>query len=115
VVVHHRREQVVGRGDGVEVAGEVEVDVLHRHHLRVAAAGRAALDAEARAQRRLAQADGGALPDRVQRVAEADGGGGLALAGRRGTDAGDEHQLAGGRSRRARSAKSSPILALCLP
>ena len=50
-----RRQQVVGRADGVEVAGEVQVDVLHGNHLGVAAAGRAALDAEHRAQRRLAQ------------------------------------------------------------
>ena len=56
VVVQHRGQQVVGQLDGVEVAGEVEVDVLHRHHLGVAAAGRTAFHAEARAQRRLAQA-----------------------------------------------------------
>jgi hypothetical protein len=35
VVVDHRRQQVVGRGDGVEIAGEVQVHVLHRHHLRM--------------------------------------------------------------------------------
>ncbi|CAN4037168.1 Transcriptional activator FtrB, partial [Dysosmobacter welbionis] len=33
VVVQHRRQQVVGRADGVKVPGEVEIDVLHRHHL----------------------------------------------------------------------------------
>ena len=49
VVVDHRRQQVVRRGDGVEVAGEVQVEQLHRDHLAVAAAGRAALDAEGRA------------------------------------------------------------------
>ena len=57
VVVEHRRQQVVGGGDGVEVAGEVEVEQLHRDHLAVAAAGGAALDAERRAHRRLAQGD----------------------------------------------------------
>jgi hypothetical protein len=46
VVVDHRRQQVVRAGDGVEIAGEVEVHVLHRHDLRIAAAGRAALHAE---------------------------------------------------------------------
>ena len=50
-----RRQQVVGRADGVEVAGEVQVDVLHGNDLGVAAAGRTALDAEHRAERRLAQ------------------------------------------------------------
>ena len=45
--VDHRREQVVRGTDGVHVAGEVEVDVLHRHDLRVAAAGSTPLHAEA--------------------------------------------------------------------
>ncbi len=40
VRVEHRGEKVVRGGDRVEVAGEVEVEVLHRHDLRVAAAGR---------------------------------------------------------------------------
>ena len=35
----------------------MEVEILHRHDLRVAAAGRASLDAEDRAERRLAQAE----------------------------------------------------------
>ena len=50
VVVEHRGEQVVRRRDRVEVAGEVEVDLVHRDHLRVAAARRAALHAEHRAR-----------------------------------------------------------------
>ena len=96
VVVDHRGQQIVRRGDGVEVAGEVEVDVLHRHDLRVAAAGRAALHAEAGPERWLAQADRGALADAVQCVAEADGRGRLPLACRRRVDGGDEDQLAVG-------------------
>jgi hypothetical protein len=46
VVVDQRRQQVVRRPDGMEVAGEMEVDVLHRHDLGIAAAGRAAFHAE---------------------------------------------------------------------
>ena len=61
VIVDHRGEQVVGRGDGVEVAGEMQVDVLHRDYLRKAAAGRATLDAEAGPERGLPQTDEGAL------------------------------------------------------
>ncbi len=94
VVVDQRREQIVRRRDGVEVAGEVEVDVLHRHDLGVAAAGRAALHAEGRAERRLAQAQHRLLADVVERVGEADRGGGLALAGRRRRDRRDQDQLA---------------------
>ena len=55
-VVEERAGQVVGRPDGVDVAGQVEVEVLHRDDLAVAATGRAALDAEDRAQGRLADA-----------------------------------------------------------
>ena len=82
------------RGDGVEIAGEVEVHVLHRHDLRIAAAGRTALDAEVRAERSLADADDGLLADAVQPVAEADRRGRLAFAGRRRVDGGDQDQLA---------------------
>src|SRR3546814_6322581 len=57
MVVDQRREQVVRRSDGVKIAGEVEVDVLHRHDLGVAAAGRAALHAEARTDAGLAQTE----------------------------------------------------------
>ena len=56
VVVDERRRQVVGAADRVDVAGQVEVEVLHRDHLAVAAAGGAALDAEDRAHRGLADA-----------------------------------------------------------
>ena len=86
--------RLCARGDGVEIAGEMEVDVLHRHDLRIAAAGRTALDAEARAERGLADADDGLLADAVQAVAEADRGRGLAFAGRRRVDGGDQDQLA---------------------
>ena len=43
MVVEHRRQQRVRTRDRVEVAGEMEVDVLHGHDLRVAAARGAAL------------------------------------------------------------------------
>ena len=67
VVVQHGGQQVVGRADGVEIAGEVEVDVLHGHHLGVAAAGGAALDAEHRAQGGLPQGDHGVFAQTVRR------------------------------------------------
>ena len=94
VVVDHRRQQVVGGADRVEIAGEMEVDVLHRHDLGIAAAGGAALHAEAGPEARLAQADDRLLADMVQRVAEADRRRRLALAGRGRGDRGDQDQLA---------------------
>ena len=56
-VVEERAGEVVGGPDGVDVAGQVEVEVLHRDDLAVAAAGRAALDPEDRPERRLADVD----------------------------------------------------------
>ena len=94
VVVDHRRQQVVGRGDGVEIAGEMEVDVLHRRHLGMAAAGGPALHAEAGAERGLAQAimvfvpsAFSASPRPMVVVVLPSPAGGRA-------DAGDQHQLA---------------------
>ena len=84
--VDRRRDQVVRRGDGVDVAGQVQVEVLHRHHLAVAAAGRAALDAEGRPLRRLADRRHDALAQHAQPLRQADGGRGLALAQRRRRD-----------------------------
>jgi len=60
-VVQHRGEEVVGRGYGVEVSGEVDVDVLHRHDLAVTASGGSALDSENRAKRRFSKGQSGLL------------------------------------------------------
>ena len=94
--VEHRRQQVVGGADRVDVAGEVEVEVLHRHHLCHAAAGGAALDAEHRAERRLAQAGDRLLADVAETLGEADERRRLALAGLRRRHAGHAHELAVG-------------------
>ena len=93
VVVEHGGDEVVGSADGVEVAGEVQVDVLHGDDLGIAAAGSAALDAEHGAQGRLAQAEHRLAAGEVHGVGEADGRGGLALARGRGVDGGDEDEL----------------------
>ena len=94
VVIQHGSEKVVGRADGMEVTGEVEVDILHGNNLGIAAAGCTALDAEDRAERGLAQRDNGVLSDLAQTVGEADGGGGFPFTGRRRGDGGDEDELA---------------------
>ena len=101
VAVHHvrveeRREQVVGGRDRVHVAGEVEVQILHRHDLRVAGAGGAALDAEDRAERGLADAEQRLLADRAHALRERDRGRRLALAGLGRRDRGDADDLAVG-------------------
>ena len=93
--IEQRRKKVVGRPDGVEVAREVKVDVLHGNDLRIAAAGRAALHAEHGAQRRLAQGEHGVPADLAHAVGQAHAGGGLALARGRGVDGGHQDELAG--------------------
>ena len=93
VVVDHRRQEVVGRGDRVEIAGEVEVHLLHGHDLRVAAARGPALHPEVGAKRGLADADHRLLADGVEPVAEAHRRGGLSLACGRRVDRGHEDQV----------------------
>ncbi len=93
VVVEHRREQIVGERNGVEVSGEVQVDVLHRNNLRVAAAGGPALHAEDRSERGLAQTDHGFLADVIERIAQSHRGRGLALACRCRADRGHQDQF----------------------
>ena len=94
MVIQHGGQQVVGSADGVEVAGKVEVDVLHRNDLSIAAAGCAALDAEHRAQGGLAQSDQNIFAQLLHAVGQADSGGRLALTGRGGVDGGNQDQLA---------------------
>ncbi len=93
VVVDHRREQIVRRGDGVEISGEMEIDVLHRHDLRITAAGCAALGAETWPERRFAQAQHRFLADPVERIGQPDRGGRLAFTRRCRVDRGDQDQL----------------------
>ena len=93
-VVDHRREQVVRRGDRVDVAGEVEVDVVGGDERGLAAAGAAALDAEDRAERRLAQAERDLLAEAAHAHREADRRRRLALARGRRVDRRHEDQPA---------------------
>ena len=67
------------RGDGVHIAGEMQVDVFHRDDLGPAAAGSAALDAEDRTEGRLAQGEADVLAFKLERIGQTDGNGGLAL------------------------------------
>ena len=93
VRVDQRGEQVVRGRDRVQVAGEVEVQVLHRDDLRVAAAGRAALHAEDRAERRLAEAQDRAAAELAEALRERDRRRRLPLAGGRRRDRRDVDEL----------------------
>jgi hypothetical protein len=93
VVVHDGGQQVVGGGHGVEVAGQVQVDPLHRHDLAVPTTGRAALDPERRPHRRLAEVHHRPRTAEDQPLGEPDARRGLALAQRGGRDRGDHDVL----------------------
>ena len=72
----------------MKVAREVQVDFLHGQHLGITTAGSAALDAETRTERRLAQCHDGAFADFVQTECQTDAHRGLADARFRRTDGG---------------------------
>ena len=77
----------------MEVAGEVEVDVLHGDHLGIAAAGRSAFHTKDRAQGGFPQADHRPFADSVQGIGQPYRGGGFSLASGSGADGGDQYQL----------------------
>ena len=91
-------EKIVRRGDGVKVAGEMEIDLLAGLDLREAAAGGAALHAEDGAEGGFARSDDGFFAEVLESLDEADGGDGLAFAGSGGGGGGDEDQLAARRT-----------------
>ena len=93
VRVDERREEVVRRRDRVQVAGEVQVEVLHRDDLGVAAAGGAALHAEHRPERRLTQAEHRLPAEGAESLRQGDGCRRLALTRRRRRDRRDVHEL----------------------
>ena len=93
MVVEHCGQQVIGSTDSVEVAGKVQVDILHGDDLSPAAAGSTALNAKDGAERRLAQGHGTLDAATTQAIGQTDGRGGLALARRRWVDSGHEDEL----------------------
>ena len=78
VVVEQCSDSVVSRSDSVEVASEVQVNLVHRQHLGVATATRTALHSEYRTERRLTQSADSVLADVVQTESQTDSNGSLA-------------------------------------
>ena len=93
VVVDEGGEEIVGGSDGVEVAREVQVDVLHGDDLRISAPARAALYAEDGTERGLPQGETGIETQLAHPVREPDADRGLALAERGGVHRRDEDEL----------------------
>ena len=93
MIVKHGGKQVRRRTDGVHIAREVEVDILHGDDLRISAACGAALHAEHGAQRGLTQGDNHVLADTAHAVRKSDGGRRLALPCRSGRNGGDKDEF----------------------
>ena len=93
VIVQKRRQQRVGARDGVKIAREVEIDVVHWQDLRVPAAGSATLHAEHRSEAGLTHTQDGVSSESSQGLGEPHTDRALAFACRCWTDGGDEHEL----------------------
>ena len=94
VVVDNGRQGIGCGGNGVHVAGEVQINVLHWHNLRITPAGSATLDAHDRPLGRFADRHHRLAPGRPHRIRKADQHGGLALARGGRAHCGHEHELA---------------------
>ena len=94
MVIEHRRQQVVGGGHDMEISIEVQIDLLHRRDLGVAAAGAAALDTKARSDGWFPQAEDGFLAQAIEGVGQSDTRGGLAFASGSRMDRSHQDQLA---------------------
>ncbi len=71
----------------MKIAGEMQVDLVHRDHLRIPTTGRAAFDAEHGPQRGLADADNDLLAEPAHGLGDSHRDGGFAFPCRSRTDA----------------------------
>ena len=94
MVVDHGGQQVVSRTNGVEITGQVQVELLHRQHLGIPGASGTALDAEGRAHGGLTQSEHAALTDLLQALSQTDCSGRLAFAKGCGGDGRDDDVFA---------------------
>lgn len=88
-------DQVVGSGDGVDVSGQMQIELVHRNDLRVAAARCATFDPEGGTLTRLPNASDDVLVEfGAQSLRKADHRGALAFAKGSGRDARDSDVFA---------------------
>ncbi len=81
MIVNHCRDQVVGAGDSVEVAGEMQVDPVGRQDLAIAAAGGAPFHPQAGTEGRFAQRQADRFAQLGKRLPESNCRGGFAFPG----------------------------------
>ena len=75
----------MSRTNGMHIAGEMQVNLLHRHHLRITPARGAAFQTEAGTKTGFAQANRRGLTQRIDRITQTDGHGCFTFARRRRT------------------------------
>ena len=92
IVVQEGTNRVMSRSDGMEIAGEVQVDFLHRQHLGIATACSTALHAKAGAERWLTQGYGSLLAYLIQAHSQTYTDGGLTNTHLRRTDGCNQNQ-----------------------
>ena len=85
----------MSRLHGVEIAGEVEVDLVGGLDSGFTAAGAAAFVSKDWAERGLPDRECDVFADLGEALGQSDGGGGFAFAGRCGGDCRDDDELAG--------------------
>ena len=83
MIIQHSGKKIVCRADGVKIAREMQIDVFHRHHLRISAARSAAFDTEHGPQRRFSERRHGVFSYSAQTVGKTYRGSGFPLAGGR--------------------------------
>jgi len=96
MIVEHCRQEIVCRCDGVEVAGEVQIDFLHRYDLGVTSTSRSAFDTETGTERRFTQGNHRSLADSVESIGKSYAGRCFSFAGGSRTDGGYENEFAVG-------------------
>ena len=77
----------------MEVAGEMQVDLVHRQHLRIAASACAPFHSEAWTERWLSQYDSSFFPDFIQTECKTDADCGFSDSGLGRADGGDENEV----------------------
>ena len=94
MVIDQCRQQVMRRTDSMEVAGEMQVDFLHRHNLSVTTTRGATLHTETGSQARFAQTHDCFLANGVKPVTQANRSRGFAFTCRSWRDRGNQDQFA---------------------
>ena len=93
MIVQDRRQQIVRRSDCMEISRKMEVQILHRHYLRITASRSAAFDAKARAKRRLTERYDRLLSKFAKGLSKTDACCRLPFPGRRRVDGRHQDQL----------------------